>query len=68
VEAPVVKGKKAAQNVGVKLTTLLPTGFACYFVASAKALGCYSILLLLLLLLLLLPPSFLCTSVLPKDP
>jgi len=26
VEAPVVKGKKAAQNVGVKLTKLLPTG------------------------------------------
>jgi hypothetical protein len=37
-EAAVVKGKKAAQNVGVKLTKLLPTGFACYFVAS----GCLS--------------------------
>jgi hypothetical protein len=27
VEAPVVKGKKAAQNVGLKLAKLLPTGF-----------------------------------------
>jgi hypothetical protein len=64
VEAAVVKGKKAAQNVDVKLTKLLPTGFACYFVASAKAwLSFHSSSSS--------SPSssfFLCTSVLPKDP